>query len=820
MKTKPKTRKSIRKSIIIIIIALLLLAGIIYILGLKVNFVIKEEMDISLSPLEKSFNVRNDEIPVVNFSLEIDNPAICSFSCNYKLIDISSDEVLVDTSFKDKDSFRQSFELPIKSNDRGQKMFNFDVECHNLDSSLCSTNEKKYYKTALVTVNYNLTEYQLSQQEDLKPLLEDAINNLRDTDDSLSQNLELTGQLEYVEGRISDEEKTFLTANQILRNQYEEMLKESKEWRDSWNRYDYDKLEITMDAEKLSAIAQLKQESEALQQKIFTLAHSFNENIGLLLEIEDDESILQEIHDYKSRNNISSDELKQLEEKSESEAYMIITKNFSTFEDIMQNISETYSLFNNTVKTYLDTKEMLEKSLQEKFGEAEYLMQYTREKNISGTGRYCQRLSEGSDEIEEFNQESITSRNELFPFLNNSELLDQAMAEYRIFVVSTMDNGNESFELDPETYASAPTDYPININGTMQNTYDITTIDQEIFDEILVISLNLSEEKSLCDDDVSKTKGYNIDIDVEALNSSRLKLRNISLSEESAFILEIPPPQCCIFGECKPCCSHNDCSAYYPVVFVHGHAISKDNRPENSHEAFNKMQELLEAQRYINAGQIGEGSVVPAGEWGRMPAPISIRVSYYHIAYVDIGKYQLVSQKTEKIENYAIRLKELIQEVKERTGKDKVDIVAHSMGGLVTREYIALFGEDDVNKIILIGTPNHGIEGRIKRLCSITGSSRECRDMYHDSIFLKRLNSPQNRFEEIEGYTITATGCEMKLGEGDGIVLARNVPLNYTTNYEIESECTDIWNSNLHTRILNPDNYPETFELISSILKE
>jgi hypothetical protein len=83
---------------------------------------------------------------------------------------------------------------------------------------------------------------------------------------------------------------------------------------------------------------------------------------------------------------------------------------------------------------------------------------------------------------------------------------------------------------------------------------------------------------------------------------------------------------------------------------------------------------------------------------------------------------------------------------------------------------------------------------------------------------LKRLNTPQNAFETIDGYTIRAIGCDMEGEDGDGIVLARNVPLPYTTNYVVEGECTDSLNSNLHTRFLNPNEHRETYELIRSIL--
>ncbi|MCX6761956.1 MAG: alpha/beta hydrolase [Candidatus Moranbacteria bacterium] len=54
-------------------------------------------------------------------------------------------------------------------------------------------------------------------------------------------------------------------------------------------------------------------------------------------------------------------------------------------------------------------------------------------------------------------------------------------------------------------------------------------------------------------------------------------------------------------------------------------------------------------------------------------------------------------------------LAQKIQEVKEKTHWPKVDIVAHSMGGLVARQYVELADyQDDVDQLITLATPNNG----------------------------------------------------------------------------------------------------------------
>ena len=61
-------------------------------------------------------------------------------------------------------------------------------------------------------------------------------------------------------------------------------------------------------------------------------------------------------------------------------------------------------------------------------------------------------------------------------------------------------------------------------------------------------------------------------------------------------------------------------------------------------------------------------------------------------------------------------LKCLIDGVKKQTGSDKVDIIAHSMGGLVVKDYVYKFGQDSIDKFIDIATPHLGAPDTAKIL--------------------------------------------------------------------------------------------------------
>jgi triacylglycerol esterase/lipase EstA (alpha/beta hydrolase family) len=60
------------------------------------------------------------------------------------------------------------------------------------------------------------------------------------------------------------------------------------------------------------------------------------------------------------------------------------------------------------------------------------------------------------------------------------------------------------------------------------------------------------------------------------------------------------------------------------------------------------------------------------------------------------------------IERFAEQLAAKIDAVRAATGADRVVLVGHSMGGLVSRAYVRRFGAAHVDRMLTIGTPHHG----------------------------------------------------------------------------------------------------------------
>jgi len=287
------------------------------------------------------------------------------------------------------------------------------------------------------------------------------------------------------------------------------------------------------------------------------------------------------------------------------------------------------------------------------------------------------------------------------------------------------------------------------------------------------------------------------------------------------------PPVCCAFNECGRCCDDNACksnASTFPIVFVHGHSVASGNSPEFSLDDFSSIQSKLQEDGYLNAGILVYSGKDDHknGEWGLSGNPVSVRVTYYYDVYREEEEYSVVPTKSEGLDTYAIRLNDVINVVKERTGKPKVNIVAFSMGGLVSRRYLQIFGDSSVYKLITIGTPHNGISGNVAEFCPVVGESKECIDMQETSLFINRLNDPAKQPAEARLFVIIGSGCLRNGKDGDGIVNVDHASLKSIVGAQeffVEGGCSGVL-GNFHTDLLDTGKYPRTYEIIKRALME
>jgi len=90
---------------------------------------------------------------------------------------------------------------------------------------------------------------------------------------------------------------------------------------------------------------------------------------------------------------------------------------------------------------------------------------------------------------------------------------------------------------------------------------------------------------------------------------------------------------------------------------------------------------------------------------------------------------------------YALRFKKIIDHIKKLTGKDKVIIIAHSMGGLISKKYMTLSPEtwENVYKLLTVATPNLGFGISVNII-------KQLRDLKRNSKFIEKLDASWEKF--------------------------------------------------------------------------
>jgi hypothetical protein len=375
-------------------------------------------------------------------------------------------------------------------------------------------------------------------------------------------------------------------------------------------------------------------------------------------------------------------------------------------------------------------------------------------------------------------------------------------------------------------------------NSNQTHRYKLKNTQIQIQENENLLNFNNLYCKIISNEDVNKNQNLTSNI----FNLQNLKFLNFNsnfptqtniqnntqnLTQNPTFDLEITQnlPQRCIGGVCTNCCVDDLCKQdeeNYPLLLIHGHSFVKETPAEPSINSFNKISYKLIEEGFIDAGVLSfENLSYTQSNLKSLNAPITVKASYYFDSFYNLGGYVYITKKNDNIDTYAIRLSEIVNSLKISTGRPQVNIVAHSMGGLVVRRYMQIFGTDSIDKVILIGTPNHGVTGRVKYLCSVVGEKLECDDMSDDSILIAKLNDPNYTPKNIDLYTISGTGCQMDNGNtGDGVVSINSSQLKYATNYQVKGNCSDLFSTNMHTNLLNINKYPQVYEYIKNILVE
>lgn len=497
------------------------------------------------------------------------------------------------------------------------------------------------------------------------------------------------------------------------------------------------------------------------------------------------------------------------------------------------NDDEFSDLLNKTIKnSQIEIENKLTDEKNRKVEEYNKLINKTNN-GIKKTNYYISRYDLGNLSTDRCNKLISISNNE-DEFFKKEFLLEKVLDSCNSIIEKIEDKAKEAKSLRTNLLSTSPIQAVSPFESIENISLESISIINESIKNISFGKLNLVTKINYSEGSTEFYNKYCYDFNTSILKKD-IKLFNYTLDNITSFPLKLISyeitsrinttlkenfPVCCFLGACRICCYNNTCDypSLFPVIFLHGHAFNKEDSPDYSLDGFNKLQRRFYEEGYIDGGIVlpfSNYSDVSKGEWGIQGKPVVVKTSYYYDVYTEEGQTEDIPQKSENISVYSKRLKEVIDIIKYRTGKSKVNIVAHSMGGLVARRYLQLYGEDSVYKLIMIDTPNNGISGSVNDFCPIVGERKECEDMSTGSTFLKNLNNFISK--ETKMYTITGIGCAMDYGDGDGVVLSKDSPLPYSQDYKIKGNCS--FPSLLHVEMLNTDKYPQVFSLMKDILK-
>jgi hypothetical protein len=798
---------------LIIIFISLLIAIVAFIIVSKITVTISDELNLGITPEQQSAFLKNGETAKIVFQIKNNNLLQCNAECNFTLTNEESNasiytavEILQHGQTEEK-----SFDAKAPAKGSGQTLYILKAACHNLKSFICITDEQPKESISVAAINYDLNDEDKTTREQLRPKIQRLLL-LSNTSS------ELIGAIPLERIPQGTTEGDQLKSQLISEKQMiEDAASNALKLKSLWDAQDYPGLRDFFSQSQLDKLEGSPARMDNYTSLFQALANERNRNIAILERIRPQRQTLSDMRRFYSSEPSPANYLRESRLSNISEAifdsYLLITVNVTHSElELNSGLEYQYALLAGEISEFTNLSAKLD--LYSIFNRNLLMAKNITLQNYTAG---CDGLRMSSQGIADANSMALLARanqtnetNITADEISNAEQYISFRAwQNTLDQIQNIPDRNLVFNyaksLSFEWNGSPPTNAAISL----------AQINNTIGDRII--------PESCRDPGFGKLPDSTSILNLIGLDYEKLHIINYTLSTFSTIspiVLDEHPDICCALGICTPCCSEACSTEKYPILFVPGHSLNANNPPDYSLSLFNNIQDRMEQEDFVNLGTLDlKTSDNFTGFWGRVNRSVDMKANYYYIRYYSLGSYTVGVQNNEGIENYAIRLKEMINLVKQKTGKQKVILVAHSMGGLVAREYLSLFGASDVDKLIMLNTPNHGISGKVKQLCSALGSKQECSDMSEDSIFLSRLNS--QTLPAGIAYAIRSTGCSMDNRKtGDGIVTNESAYLEGAVNYEIPGNCTDALQSNLHNSALDPEKHPQVYNLILSLLKD
>ncbi|MBI4149763.1 hypothetical protein HY491_04920 [Candidatus Woesearchaeota archaeon] len=796
---------------IIVVIAILLIIGGIYGFRLwtETRFLLGKSIIISVIPAEASFSLAYGEQQNITFTVTAEHAWPCAASCQFQFQDTSSNAT-IDAGkvlLSNKQSFQRSYPLSVSRLGSGQDLYNFQVRCKPKESIICPATTDETFRSSLVIANYDLNELQKQLKEVLRENITLFLRELSQADVLLQE----ASNAVFIASKAVNMEPIRQEKEQ-LNSRFAALHIAAENFRAVWAQQDYLSLSRQFNQSFQDAAQDLQQRAIQLNQSADALLNQHNRVVRQLQEFAGQYQLLE------LSNATSTGEDRQQAENLSRAFISIITAIRNQTTNYPQLEQESSAL----LQDFAPTAAMVRNRTMQEARKGEYFL--TEEQGLRCLLENCSSLPQINEmpilnaictEITAFTKEYQQLQNRSRA-QNASFPDDPAFAQYAADLAQHYREQLRQ-EYRKSGYSSLiPPEQPGDVERNP--AFDAYNMSAYYFARQQYAPPLAEYQSSVCIPPTPPLPSIPPAPQIQGFPAYTA----ISTIETA---LSDAPPVCCVFGACEPCCHDESCRNNpdtFPVVLLHGHSVLASSSPEYSLDAFNKIQYRLQQDGYINAGILSLASIqegLRSGEWGVSGKPVTVKVSYYYDAFQKAGEYVVVPTKSETIDTYAVRLRDLVDAVLQKTGKPRVKMIANSMGGLVARRYLQIFGDDAVQLLIMTGTPNKGIIGRVNDFCPLLGEGLECRDMQEGSLFLNKLNDPAKQ-PNIPLYIIAGSGCDMGGRDGDGIVLLDHALIPNARQFIINGTCAGTYGEPLHTAMLDIERYPDVYGIIKDILAE
>ncbi len=774
---------------------------------LYINFLLGNNVVVKLDVSPQLLKISQEETNSIKIKASVATNPFCSASCSLEVINLASETTLLQEEATLRPGLGLDREVTITAPQKGHGTLPIQVElqCQGVKTFLCHTDGKPTTRNLLVMGEYSLNNENLQLKQNIAADLTAKIELLTLLKQNISQH---SAALKEINDTL-ETELMFLEIEEANQT-YNTILEEYQQYRSLWLSEEYNQLNLKLSSQSveqeidmiITTLTKVRDNIEQYNQSITTM-----ENTGFILSALSEtkvinQSLLTEIQtQIKEYNNATE----QFNSRTSHPVKQFLAQDHKQKTTILQNktkVQNDVDALSLAIKSKVITAILCEEAKTCISTPTISDLAIESPANLSSACATTHQLRAAATAITPALQQDATTQN----YPTTIEFLE---------TINKLSNNAQQEKIN-DLVSTIPLDTPntILLQKLLPFQRPVKTKEFPKYDLTPAVLLKVLESVP------SECELAKPEIAILPITVKKITAQNSTTPTEPIISFPEPPAQCCIGKACQPCCTEISCrenASYYPIIFLHGHAFNKDASFEYSLDAFNGIQQKLQQDGYLNAGAVSlyTQKDLPEGEFGLFNVPLTLKASYYVDVFQTAENYVTVQTKSENIDVYALRLKEIIDTIKYQTGRPKIIIVGHSMGGLVARRYMQIFGSENIAKLITISTPHQGLQGSIASYCDIIGEQRECADLNADSVFMNKLT--HGGLPPIPVTTIIGTGCDMDGEQGDGIVTESAGQLIGAKKYLVTGTCTTF--APLHTEMLDMNTYPEVYEIIKKEIK-